>query len=284
MPLTKEKVESKSQGADAEAAQSPTPTPTPQNTAEPVEANLTGIPKSCKVLESGGTDGQFCFECKPRLLEVRHCFASKGVNDLAAACSHDGEDVACKDNDGKDLKFSIKPNQVEKALDSLPFITLGARAMAADKLKDRPKELAMLNGALAIVDKNALAIFRGEKSSEIATEVVDEIRKHAPNLTAKQNEGIHSAVVKALTELGVTLKNNKVDLSQVAKSAVDILNALPFDSIGGGSTKLDLVKLREAFAAGKNPLEALAGLVKTMNLGSLDEILKKMQPAVQPKQ
>ena len=173
----------------------------------------------------------------------------------------------------------MKPNQVEKAFESMPFVTLAGRALLADKLKDKPKELAMANSALDVLDKHALDIFKGKNTSVVADTIVAEVTKQKANLTKEQLDGIHAASVKALTELAASLKTGKVDLSHIAKSAVDILNILPFDTIGGGSSKLDLNKLREAFAPGGNGIEGLAALVKSMNLGSLEEILKKLQPA-----
>ena len=270
------KSEKESTAADAKGDKTP-PAATPVQPAE-ADLNLAGIPTSCRPLDLV-QGAKYCIECKPRLLEVQHCFESKGVSDIAKNCSHDGEDVECKDDEGKDIKFSVKPNQVEKAFESMPFVTLAGRALLADKLKDKPKELAMANSALDVLDKHALDIFKGKNTSVVADTIVAEVTKQKANLTKEQLDGIHAASVKALTELAASLKTGKVDLSHIAKSAVDILNILPFDTIGGGSSKLDLNKLREAFAPGGNGIEGLAALVKSMNLGSLEEILKKLQPA-----
>jgi dsDNA-binding SOS-regulon protein len=271
-----------SQTADAKPEQAP---PSPQETPS-VEgnqgANLTGIPASCRTLDQAA-DAKFCFECKPRALEVQHCFESKGIADISKSCTHDAESVVCKDDEGKELKFSVKPNQVEQTLESMPFVILAARALLASKLKDKPKELEMVNSALDILDKHSVDIFRGDKSVTVADALSAAIAKHKANLTKEQTDALHAAIVKALTELGATLKTGKVDLSNISKTATDILAALPFDKIGGGSTALDLNKLREAFAGGQTTgLSGLATLVKTMNLGSLEDILKKMLPISTP--
>jgi|GEM_PF-5910190 len=260
------------EGASSKDAQAAPPS-SPQ---DPAEANLTGIPGSCRVADQLAA-GDFCIVCKPRLLEVDHCFNSKGIADIVKSCSHDGENVSCHDDEGKDLKFAIKPNVVEQAFEALPLITAVARSFVAEKLKGKTNELAWANAALDFADKYAEDIFKGTNTAAVADAVVANVARFKTDLTQEQSAGLKKVTEKGLAEIAKELRTAKVRPGVLVKIASDAAEGLPFDSIGNGTSKIDLVKLRELLKSEDMKVKPVQALLTFFKLGSPEDLLKRFQ-------
>lgn len=274
------------EGAAAESKDAKAATPA-QPAQDPGEANLTGIPASCRVSDKNDT-GNFCIVCKPRLLEIDHCFDSKGIADIVKSCSHDGESVACRDDEGKDLKFAIKPNMVEQAFEALPLLTVVARSFVAEKLKGMTNELAWANAALDFSDKYAGDVFRGSNTSIVADAVVANVAKFKTDLTPEQSAAIKQVSEKGFADIGKELRAAQVRPANLVKISSEALEGLPFDAIGGGTTKIDLKKLRELLKSEDMKTKPVQTLLTFFKLGTPEDLLKRFQeqqskePAKQP--
>jgi hypothetical protein len=255
-----------------ESGTSSQPATTTKNPEPDVEARLTGLPSSCHLVVQS-TAGNFCVICKPRSLEIEHCFESRGLANVDQACSYTDEAVTCKDDDGKELAFMTKPNLIENAFEILPMVTQAARGFIQETLKENEAKWAI--EALDFVNKWATDIFKGTNTKQVADDLVVAVTKHATNLSTAQKESLRKVSEKGLIDLGQFLRDGKIRHMRLVNIGVEVLAGLPFDHVGSGTRKIDLKALRELLSSEEIKSKPIPALLEFFKIGNAEELMER---------
>jgi len=236
-----------------------------------------GIPSHC--VTSGSSDTQFCLICKPRELEVGKCHAVEAGINPTEQCQHSRDEILCKDTSGKELvRHSLKPNSVEDLYEGLPLYLLAAQGLLAAQLKDKPKEMALATAMLDFVQQNSEAIFKGREPATVAKNLTAAIKTAQPQLTEAQLSGIETAATSAFTDLAPIIKSGQLDIKSLSAMLIKLIDALPFQSIGGGSSRIDLEKIRAVLSSSADGKNVIEEVIKALGLENLGDLIKLLQP------
>lgn len=227
--------------------------------------------------------GEACFICQPRDLPTTKCVTVASGFDPAGMCHHDLDRLTCDVGAAKDFVFEFdERTPLEDLYDKIELLAFAAKAVAYDRLADKPDMRAAIFALLDEFVKSKQAFFMGGdvqpfivKAQELAKVLKPDVSE--TELTAVQT-GIQaaaksfSAKVKASADGGVSYKD-------ALAIVTDILAAMPESLTKDALSGIDLAPIDAALKGGGGA-EILTDLLASVGGGkSLTELLSEITGA-----
>jgi hypothetical protein len=282
---SKKKEDSEKSGADATQSADANNESLGPDGEVPVEQNeqaeasgltANGLPSFCTMTPATASSEQACFTCTPRELPLHKC-AKLPVNfNPKNSCIHDLDRLSCYLADLQTLDYKSKPDfefdlqtetNSEDLLNKTPVFILVAKAVVADKFKDKPEVKSLVSDALDLIEKNKISLFTGDNAEQVAGEVVALAKKKKPSMSQASQDAVHDQVITAMTKIKEK-RPDDVKIDDMLGSLSGILAELPGDGLkdlpgmiggwgpllenakgilgGGAGNGLDLGKLLES--------------------------------------
>ncbi len=279
------KDENKDEGGASTPAETPTETaaiecqpsaPDCEKADQPLdETTQFGLADFCTFAKNDKGEG--CFTCTPRDLPDTRCSAIPADFDATKACTHDLDEMSCELGE-KDFVYDFnEESKDEKLYNKIPLLLIGAKALLADKLKDKPEVKELVYGALDIVNNYKKDIFTNADLGPMVDELAAVVKKAKPEYDqAKIDEFKAQAkpIIKAMQDKRAA---GKLDTASMLTTFTDVLNQLPPDLVAPLLENLDIAKITAALsgAGGDDSIQALIALFG--NGKSIEDIIAGLE-------
>lgn len=244
---------------------------------EPLDETTSfGLASYCTFAKS--EKGEGCFTCTPRDLPDTRCTAIPEGFDPATACQHDLDEMSCKITGDKDFVYDFnEESKDEKLYNKIPLLMIGAKALLADKLKDKPETKDLVYGAIDIIDTYKKTIFTNGDLDPMVDELAALVKKAKPEYDqAKIDEFKAQAkpIIKAMQEKRA---KGQLDTAGMLTTFTEVLNKLPPDLVFPIMESLDLNKITSALS-GSGGDDAIQQLLVLFGGGkSIEDIIASLE-------
>lgn len=276
-----DKKDDKKDGASETTQAEPPPAdqakPEDKKADEPLDESTSfGLADFCTFAQNAKGEG--CFTCTPRDLPDTRCSAVPEGFDPKTACQHDLDTMTCKVTGDKDFVYDFnKESNDEKLYNKVPLLLIGAKALLADKLKDKPETKELVYSALDVVDKYKKDVFTNGNLDPMVDELAAIVKKAKPNYEQAKIDDFKAQAKSIIKGMQEKRAKGQLDTASMLTTFTDVLNQLPDDLIAPIMENLDLSKITSALS-GAGGDDAIQALLQIFGGGkSVDEIIQSLE-------